>query len=111
MAEEAGKGRSRRRMGANAKPASSKTALSVQDLQAQLPKARVVYGMSWGGLIKERCVCFVFAERPRLVWYKECMPVSFRAVRDNMSACVCVCARVRVEVSVREDEITESAKD
>ena len=47
MAEmEASSGRSRGRRRASAKPASSQTALSVQDLQVKLPTARVVYGTS-----------------------------------------------------------------
>jgi hypothetical protein len=44
--KEASSGRSRGRRGASAKAASSQTALSVQDLQVKLPKARVVYGTS-----------------------------------------------------------------
>jgi hypothetical protein len=53
VAEKASSGRSWGRRGANAKPASSQTALSVQDLQAKLPKARVVYGTLLGGLRNE----------------------------------------------------------
>jgi len=44
--KEPSSGRSWGRRRVTAKPASSQTALSVQDLQVKLPKARVVYGTS-----------------------------------------------------------------